>query len=255
MKTASLALVEQPATKINNLHKELRSYGQSMVEKAIQAGELLVEQKERIGHGHWLEWVEGNLILSARTAQVYIQCYKNRDQLNTQSTAHLDKAVRLLASPKEESLFDIGWEDIRVARELALESPDWPICKVCGKNKVMHDNYSPPRPKRHGLCEECNDQQKEERKSQDKENKTVKALESKQEFEETPIDPEAEKSCKKLSEFLNEVVNGFVGLDLKAGKVSQGTYECLGVAITRLTHELYTYRDETFNASTYGGET
>lgn len=259
MKNANLAVIEQPATRINNLHKELREHGQSMVQKAIQAGGLLVEQKERVGHGHWLKWIEGNLIFSGRTAQHYIKCYHHRDQLNAKRISHLGEAVGLLASPKKESLSDINWEHLKVKRELALESPDWPICKVCSKNKVMHDNCSTPEPKRHGLCEECDivqkEERKEERKAQKKESKTANALEAKQEFEKTPVDPEAEKSCKILSEFLNEAVNGIISLDLIIGKVSVDTFDCLESTIRRFTGVLYCYRDEVLDTSTYEGET
>jgi hypothetical protein len=255
MEKTNLALVEQPATRINNLHKELREYGQSMVQKAIQAGGLLVEQKERVGHGLWLKWVEDNLIFSGRTAQVYIQCYKNRDQLNTQSSAHLGKAVKLLASPKEKSWSDRYFEDISLKRELAQESPDWPICKVCGKNKVMHDNCSPPEPKRHGLCEDCNDQKKEDRKAQKTETRTATALKAKCEFEETPVDPEAEKSCDRMVEYLNEKTKELAGWDVEIGKVSHDTFNRFADAISRLTDVLYCYRDEVLNVSTYEGET
>jgi len=260
MEATNLAVVEQPATVINNLHKELREYGQSMVQKAIQAGGLLVEQKERVGHGLWLKWVEDNLIFSGRTAQVYIQCYKNRDQLNTQSSAHLGKAVKLLASPKKESLFvEQRWEDVSLERELAQESPDWPICKVCGRNKVMHNKCSPPEPKRHGLCEECDivqkEERKEERKAQKTKTRTANALEAKCGFEETPVDPEAEQSCMKLVEFLTDAVNGILDLNPIIGKVSAEHFDCLTGAISRLTDPLYVYQNEILNVSTYEGET
>lgn len=98
MKNTSLIVIEQIATQINGCHKEIREHGLSMVQVAIKAGALLLEQKQKVGHGNWLGWVEGNLIFGGRTAQVYIQCYKNRDELNTQSSAHLGKAVSLLAS-------------------------------------------------------------------------------------------------------------------------------------------------------------
>ena len=102
MEDANLAVFEQPATVINNLHKEIRGHGNTMVQIAIKAGGLLVEEKARLGHGMWLPWVVRDLTFSPRTAQFYIKCYQNRDLLNTKSVSHLGKAVSLLATPKEE---------------------------------------------------------------------------------------------------------------------------------------------------------
>jgi hypothetical protein len=98
---SNLAVVKQPATQINDLHKEIRSAAQSMLVKAIKLGGLLLDEKQRVGHGHWLDWVKVNLIFSPRTAQRYITCYEHREQLNTTSVSHLADAVKLLAKPRK----------------------------------------------------------------------------------------------------------------------------------------------------------
>ena len=48
-------------------------HGRPTLETARQAGELLIEAKQRLEHGQWSEWVKTHTSLSFRTAQVYIQ--------------------------------------------------------------------------------------------------------------------------------------------------------------------------------------
>ncbi len=139
MRNTNLAVVKQTATRINDLHKELREHGQSMVQIAIQAGGLLVEQKEKLGHGLWLKWVDKNLIFSVRKAQVYIQCYKNKDELNTQSIAHLGEAVRLLASPKKPQL------EVVPSKKAQKDEPEKVISEV--QEEVLDKTVVPQAPK------------------------------------------------------------------------------------------------------------
>ena len=68
---------------------------------AMAAGDLLIEAKAQIPHGGWLPWLEVNVEISDRTAQVYMRAAKNRTEIeaNAQSAADLSlgEAVALLA--------------------------------------------------------------------------------------------------------------------------------------------------------------
>lgn len=69
--------------KTQEIKKELAELNQSLkmtVRKAIYVGQLLIEQKEYVGHGNWLPWLERNVDLSERTAQKYMNLYAYRDK-------------------------------------------------------------------------------------------------------------------------------------------------------------------------------
>jgi DNA modification methylase len=66
--------------KINQLHKE---FIKMTVKKALEIGRLLVEQKTKLGHGNWEDWMGTNLEFSAATAKRYMRLYEVRDELKT----------------------------------------------------------------------------------------------------------------------------------------------------------------------------
>ncbi len=45
------------AEKINNLHDQIRQQVESIIPKIIRIGELLVEQKQKMQHGQFTQWV------------------------------------------------------------------------------------------------------------------------------------------------------------------------------------------------------
>jgi hypothetical protein len=50
-------------------------------EKVVRAGELLMQLKLRIPHGHWWQWCEKNLNFSYRTARRYLHSYVHRGKI------------------------------------------------------------------------------------------------------------------------------------------------------------------------------
>jgi hypothetical protein len=60
------------------------------VSKAVRIGELLTEQKEFVGHGNFLSWLESNFDMGERTARKYMLLYCHRDK--TALNADLQKA-------------------------------------------------------------------------------------------------------------------------------------------------------------------
>jgi len=66
------------------IKRELSELNQSLkmsVQKAIKIGELLTEQKEFIGHGNFLSWLEDNLDISQPTAWRYVKLYEHNDKI------------------------------------------------------------------------------------------------------------------------------------------------------------------------------
>jgi hypothetical protein len=69
------------ATRIKSLHAQVLDAGKNVVRKAIEAGVALIDAKRQVGHGNWLRWLKENCELSDRTAEVYMECARNRQRL------------------------------------------------------------------------------------------------------------------------------------------------------------------------------
>ena len=52
------------------------------LEHAIQAGELLIEAKARVGHGEWLPWLAENFDRTPRTASNWMLLARNKKQVS-----------------------------------------------------------------------------------------------------------------------------------------------------------------------------
>lgn len=66
------------------IKKELSELNQSLkmsVQKAIKIGELLTEQKEIIGHGGFISWIEDNLDITDQTARNYMRLFSHNDKI------------------------------------------------------------------------------------------------------------------------------------------------------------------------------
>jgi hypothetical protein len=67
------------------IKKELSELNQSLkmsVQKAIKIGQLLTEQKEFIGHGNFLSWIEDNIDIGQVTAHKYINLYYHQNKIS-----------------------------------------------------------------------------------------------------------------------------------------------------------------------------
>ena len=61
------------ADRINTLHREVEQHKTQMLLEARAAGELLLEAKDTVKHGEWLDWLEANFEGSGRTARAYMR--------------------------------------------------------------------------------------------------------------------------------------------------------------------------------------
>ena len=71
------------ATRIKSLHAQVLDSGKNVVRKAIEAGVALIDAKRQVGHGNWLRWLKENCELSERTSEVYMECARNRQKLES----------------------------------------------------------------------------------------------------------------------------------------------------------------------------
>jgi Protein of unknown function (DUF3102) len=93
------------AEQINAEHRACEVAAASAVEHAIRCGELLLEAKERSGHGGWLKWLKENCEVSSRHAQRYMQLAKDQRVINPTRVSDLSLrgAMRQLREAKAVS--------------------------------------------------------------------------------------------------------------------------------------------------------
>jgi hypothetical protein len=93
---------DDPASEITRLHGEIETSLHMSVDHAIRIGELLAQEKQKLGHGRFLPWVKATLPFTERTAQKYMQVYSGQANLKCESGSHLTAAYRLTA-PKAKA--------------------------------------------------------------------------------------------------------------------------------------------------------
>ena len=77
---------------------------------ALGLGKFLLEQKEKVGHSNWEQWVKDELVFTSRTATRYMRLYRERNQFFTEQIGHtlsdlsdlsMTKALKILAGNKK----------------------------------------------------------------------------------------------------------------------------------------------------------
>jgi hypothetical protein len=89
---------------INAEHGHVETYKHNTIQHAIRCGELLLEMKQRVGHGNWLAWVQEHFEASERTARNYMEIAKSAAVADLHDDTTMRSALRALASrpqPKE----------------------------------------------------------------------------------------------------------------------------------------------------------
>ena len=86
---------------IIKLHYEICDSLKLTIDKAIQIGRLLIEQKKKLKHGNFLPWIKNNLPFSDRTARNYMKIFENKEKLKMESVSNLNDAYKLLEPSKE----------------------------------------------------------------------------------------------------------------------------------------------------------
>jgi len=98
------------AQRIKTEHHEIMGAKRNIVERAMKAGDLLIQAKAKAGHGNWLNWLKANCVgISERTANVYMKLADGRatieEKLKSAATADLtiNEALRSLAEEAPEA--------------------------------------------------------------------------------------------------------------------------------------------------------
>lgn len=100
------------ANAINNEHAAAIGAAHSAVQRARQAGELLLEAKARCFHGAWLPWLRDNCPdIAERTAQAYMRLARGH-------LADPEHAARLEAQTVREALAELAAPKSATAADL-----------------------------------------------------------------------------------------------------------------------------------------
>ena len=68
----------------------------------MEAGRLLIQAKDQVGHGGWLPWLKANTSVSERTAQAYMKVARDLPKSAVTADLTLDEALKLLGAPKAD---------------------------------------------------------------------------------------------------------------------------------------------------------
>ena len=85
------------------LNSRIESQLKQTLPDIIRSGELLTQQKEKIGHGKFTQWINDNLPYSDRTARNWMRVYRKRDIFKTETVSDLTSAYQLLIEHKPVS--------------------------------------------------------------------------------------------------------------------------------------------------------
>jgi hypothetical protein len=95
------------AAEIRQEHAAVRTSARQTLDHAIRAGELLLQAKDKVGHGRWTDWLPNHCDLSERTAQAYMRLARNKVNPQLSADLTIDAALKALAEPKPGEAADI----------------------------------------------------------------------------------------------------------------------------------------------------
>jgi hypothetical protein len=125
------------AARINAAHEAAESALKSSVVHAMQAGELLVEAKEKIDHGEWLPWLKANFPFSDRTARLYMQIARRRPEVEAKMATVADLTLRDVFAEPEPVPGTLEWVEKQFNEPFNdSDFEDWPSKYL--RSKIIH---------------------------------------------------------------------------------------------------------------------
>lgn len=140
-------VVEANTKLIRQLHDEFLDCLTVGLEKAIQIGGLLFEQKKRIRHGYFTRWAVEYLPLTIRTAQNYMKLYHYREMFRQKEITTISDAYAALkgeSTPEEvievNDSIDVSSKPMMVDTRVDLDNMTLPTKKAKGRmGKIVID--------------------------------------------------------------------------------------------------------------------
>ena len=153
------------AAEIRRAHTESCRASASALERAVLAGERLIEAKGHLAHGEWLPWLKEHCDLPARTARQYMRLARNKEAIEAKTATVANLTVRNAVAEIAERRAEVwlptqgyvrvgvrendgGWDEIWVAPSLLhpgflfithLSTPTDSVCIVTGCRKPVRD--------------------------------------------------------------------------------------------------------------------
>lgn len=89
---------------INTAHAQVVTSATNMVIRAVECGNLLIEAKERIPHGSWVEWLDENFDGSGWVARKYMALARAEaaERGSVTSSGTIRAALKSIATPRDQ---------------------------------------------------------------------------------------------------------------------------------------------------------
>jgi hypothetical protein len=107
---------DELAREINTEHGQVERHKHSTIRHAIRCGELLLEMKQRVGHGNWLAWVDEHFQASERTARNYMEIAKSAAVADLDEDTTMRSALRALTSRSQSRAPKLESQDAQTSR-------------------------------------------------------------------------------------------------------------------------------------------
>ena len=96
------AKLDRIAARINAAHANAEAASATVVQCAVEAGQLLLEVKETMAHGAFGPWLDNNVTFARQTARHYMRLAKAVDAMSESKRSHvsvlpLREALRVIA--------------------------------------------------------------------------------------------------------------------------------------------------------------
>lgn len=119
------------ATGIREKHQAALDAAANAVSLAREAGELLIQAKAQVAHGHWADWLKANVPFSERTAQGYMRLVRELPKLDDEKAQRvadlpLRRALKAIADQDDVRLeYDPELEACRIVADIQAAVSDW----------------------------------------------------------------------------------------------------------------------------------
>jgi len=113
---------EEIRQELSKLHQTLKM----SVQQAIRIGQLLTEQKEFMGYGDFLPWLEKNFNMGQRTAYNYMNLFEHQCKIAT--VANLQEAykqIETIEAQEKQSKQECDRNMIAQYRKTGIKPPGW----------------------------------------------------------------------------------------------------------------------------------
>src|SRR5262249_7618327 len=90
------------AARIKAEHEAATAFIKQSLERAIRAGELLIEAKAKLKHGQWLPWLREHCRMSERTGSHYMRLARHAAEFGNVADLTVRGALELLSPPSNE---------------------------------------------------------------------------------------------------------------------------------------------------------